>query len=339
MQIKSGCHYALLAAVLMSCSPPQDGVGRIQFIPHATADKVDVMVDGALFTSYMYGDTLGMLTKPVLYPLMTVGGKRITRAYPLEKRPGERLDHPHQVGFWLSYGDVNGIDFWNHSGATPAAQQATRGRIRHTHIKSMSAADSIGMLEVSMNWEDADSLVLLQEDTRFRFTAHGPHRLIERRTTLTAMVDEVHFQDNKEGFVAVRVASTLEHASNQTPPNDDVNAADGIYTSSTGINGTAVWGTRASWVMLNGTIADEPITLVLFDHPENIGTPTYWHARGYGLFAANPLGQNIFSQGKEKLNLRLHRGESATFIFHVLVFSGTMQASDVAEYAELLRQP
>src|SRR3989442_11814525 len=38
-----------------------------------------------------------------------------------------------------------------------------------------------------------------------------------------------------------------------------------------------------------------------------------WHARGYGLFAANPLGRKAFTNGKEQLNFRLGPGESTTF--------------------------
>ena len=39
----------------------------------------------------------------------------VTRGFPLEPRPGERVDHPHHVGLWFNHGDVNGVDFWNNS--------------------------------------------------------------------------------------------------------------------------------------------------------------------------------------------------------------------------------
>eukprot|EP01050_Picozoa_sp_SAG11_P034008 SAG11_NODE_11823_length_736_cov_1.474097_2_plen_164_part_01 len=43
------------------------------------------------------------------------------------------------------------------------------------------------------------------------------------------------------------------------------------------------------------------------------GYPTFWHARGYGLFAANPLGQAALTDGRLALNLTLEPDESATF--------------------------
>ena len=30
--------------------------------------------------------------------------------------------------------------------------------------------------------------------------------------------------------------------------------------------------------------------------------PTHWHARGYGLFAANPLGDKEFDDGNKEFN-------------------------------------
>jgi hypothetical protein len=50
-----------------------------------------------------------------LYPLIADGGITVTRGYPLEPRPGERVDHPHHAGLWFNYGEVNGFDFWNNS--------------------------------------------------------------------------------------------------------------------------------------------------------------------------------------------------------------------------------
>ena len=69
-----------------------------------------------------------------------------------------------------------------------------------------------------------------------------------------------------------------------------------------------VWGTRNKWVKLEGTMKDELVSVTIIDHEKNVGYPTYWHAQGYGLFAANPLGQAIFSEGNETLNFKLEQG-------------------------------
>ena len=79
--------------------------------------------------------------------------------------------------------------------------------------------------------------------------------------------------------------------------------------------------------MLFGKLNSDTVSIVMMDHPKNIGFPTYWHARGYGLFAANPLGQKIFSNGKEELNFNLQKGESVTFRYRIVIASGRNKLS------------
>ena len=106
----------------------------------------------------------------------------------------------------------------------------------------------------------------------------------------------------------------------------------GQYLSSEGLKGDAVWGTRARWMLLSGTVDAEPVTVVMLDHPDNPGFPTYWHARGYGLFSANPLGQKDFTQGKQELNLAVEAGKSITFRYRVLILGASTPESVEREY-------
>jgi hypothetical protein len=100
---------------------------RVDVVPHENQRRVDVLVDGKPFTAYIYPTTV---KKPVLYPLRSASGTAVTRGWPLEPRPGERVDHPHHVGLWLTYSDVNGLDFWNNSDAIPAERARRRARPR-----------------------------------------------------------------------------------------------------------------------------------------------------------------------------------------------------------------
>ena len=82
----------------------------------------------------------------------------------------------------------------------------------------------------------------------------------------------------------------------------------------------------------------EPVTLAILDHPSNPGFPTYWHARGYGLFAANPLGESIFTEGKKELNLTLEPRQSTTFRYRVLILGGSIPPADIEkEYVAFAR--
>jgi len=96
---------AILVPVVVAIAGPQP---TVKVAPNEAARRVDITVDGLPFTSYIWPTTL---KKPVLYPLRTAAGVVVTRGYPLDPHPGERVDHPHQVGLWFNHGDVNGFDF------------------------------------------------------------------------------------------------------------------------------------------------------------------------------------------------------------------------------------
>jgi hypothetical protein len=293
--------------------------------------KVEVMVDGELFTAYLYPETIA---KPVLYPIKSASGNDLTRGFPLAPRAGERIDHPHHIGIWFNYGDVNGLDFWNNSDAIPEDKKSNYGSIVHTEILSTRESREGAELEVAADWVAPDGRILLKETTRFIFSSEGEKRVIDRITTLKAHGQDVSFTDNKEGMLGIRVARELEHPSDKPEIFTDANGiatavptlnnegVTGRYRSSEGIEGDDVWGTRGKWVNLTGEIKGEKLSLAIIDHPQNPGYPTYWHARGYGLFASNTLGQKALSGGKEALNFKLADGESVTFRYRIVVNSG-----------------
>ena len=93
--------------------------------------KVEVYVGGKFFTSFIYPDNM---EKQCLYPIVNANGHYITRGFPLTPRPFERTDHPHQVGLWFNFGDVNGLDFWNNSFAIKTDAKPKYGAIKFIKI-------------------------------------------------------------------------------------------------------------------------------------------------------------------------------------------------------------
>src|SRR5262249_37624908 len=154
-------------------------------------------------TSYTWPDNL---KKPVLYPIKTARGTFITRKFPLEPRGGESVDHPHQVGFWFNYGDIDGVDFWNNSIYRSPQEAAKMGTIVHRKIVSTKNGKTSGELTVEMDWLMPDGRVILHENTKFIFHAEKDLRTIDRITTLTAAAGEkVILGDSKEGMLGLRV--------------------------------------------------------------------------------------------------------------------------------------
>lgn len=327
---------AMILTSLVSAAPE-----HVSVVVKEQERRVDITIDGKSFTSYIWPTTL---KKPVLYPLRTAKGTVVTRGYPLEQRPGERVDHPHHAGFWFNYENVNGLDFWNNSDAIKAENAPKMGTIVQRSIVSAKSGTQQGELDVDADWVTFEKKVLLNEHTHFVFRGGADFRSVDRITTLQALDEKITFPDEKDGMLGLRVIRALEIPSDKADVYTDASGrptavakldntgVNGTYLTSEGKKGDAAWGTRGRWCNLSGLVGDEPVTITILDHPENPGFPTYWHARGYGLFAANPLGQKVFSNGKEELNFSLAPHGSVTFCYRLLISSAilTPEATEAA---------
>ncbi|HPG41444.1 MAG TPA: PmoA family protein [bacterium] len=262
----------------------------------------------------MYSDTL---TKPILFPLTSPSGIVVTRGFPLLKVEGESMDHPHHTGLFFTYDEVNGSGFWNNTTYPP--------QIRLEKIVKMQGGDT-GTLSVILRWYDHNNQPLLQEDRTMLFSAHKNAYNLDFSATLTALDTTVVFTDTKEGMFAIRVAEWLKE--------QDTGSR---YRSSTGKETEKdIWGTRAEWVTLQGKKDNQTVGIAIFNHPQSVNYPTWWHARAYGLFSANPLGQAVFQKGRGEeepapYNLTLEPGKSALFRFLVYIYEGPRSNEELQE--------
>src|SRR5215831_318864 len=94
-------------------------------------NKIDIFIGQQLFTSFLYPDTL---EKPVLYPIHAANGTIVTRGWPVNPVKGDPTDHPHHLGIWFNYENVNGLDFWNNSFAIPAEKKHQYGWIKTDRV-------------------------------------------------------------------------------------------------------------------------------------------------------------------------------------------------------------
>ena len=334
LKVKNIFLYLFIVILSYSCAGTgneNDKAGNeVTFVNKHNSNQIDIMAGGRLFASYRWPVNV---YKPILYPVYASSGTIITRGFPLNPRSGERIDHMHQVGIWFTYGNVNGIDFWGNG--YRGFKEPEGGEIKHVAVEKTEGGDGEGVLLTRESWIDPRGKELMKENTEYHFIAADSIRIIDRITTLTAGDTSVYFKDTKEGMFGIRVARQLELPSDELITITDslgnslkekVSAsigATGNYHSSDGLHGEQVWGTRARWMALDGEIGAEKISLVICDHPENPGYPTYWHARGYGLFAANPFGLIDFTKGKEEFGFSIPVNQSVTFRYRVIIKSGS----------------
>lgn len=302
---------------------------KVQVKKDAVQQKVTITIGGQPFTEFIFTDTM---EKPFLYPIMAPNGETITRGFPWNPQPNDPTDHPHHIGLWFNYENVNGLDFWNNSYNIPAEKKKQYGWIRTDKIVETKSGTT-GKLVYTAHWTNQEKANLLTEKTTYTFFVVGNNRVIDRKTELTA-VQDVSFPDVKDGMLGLRVAHELELPVMEPKEYKDDKgiitkvkatrntSVTGNYITSAGKEGDAAWATRANWCMLYGKKGGDTISIAIIDHPDNIGYPTYWHARNYGLFAANPLGQKVFSNGKETLNFKLDKGQSKTFRYRIVIASG-----------------
>src|SRR5712692_1313849 len=137
------------------------------------ARRVEIAVGGRPFTSYIWPERV---KKPVLYPIRGAKGTLVTRGWPLDPRPGERVDHPHHVGMWLNYESVNGIDFWNNSDAIKPADAPKMGTIGHRRIVSTKSGADRGELVAEADWVLHDGKTILREHTQYVFAGDATTR-------------------------------------------------------------------------------------------------------------------------------------------------------------------
>ncbi len=288
--------------------------------------RVSVTIDNKPFTTLFCGPDTG---KPYLHPLRAPSGKIVTRLYPMVNVPGETHDHPHHRGLWFSHGNVNGYDFWANE---PSERTAKTGKIVLRSIGRIAGGREAGAIEATFDWLDPQGKALLTESRKMTFYADPARRVIDFDLTLTAN-GKVTFGDTKEGTFAIRLAPSLEEPGKDSLP---APKRTGLMVDSEGRRGEGqVWGRRASWVDYFGEIDGEKLGVAILDHPSNPRHPTYWHARGYGLFAANIFGWHDFLNDKTANgSMGLDAGRSIRFRYRVIIHSGGSESARIADEYE-----
>ena len=311
---------ALLLVWLVPSAASAESPHRIRIVK-TDAARVDIYAGEALFASYHYG--IG-LHKPIFHPLLSPGAHRVTRGFPMEVGiPGEQTDHWQHEGVFFTYRNVNGVDFW--SKFPPRGDNPGSGRIRHTGFTRMEAGDK-GFLGTASDWIAPTGKVLLKQTSRMIIRAGPDWRTLDLEITLTAQEQKVTFGDIEEGMMAIRVASDLRED------------RTGRYLNAEGLElAENVWGKRSPWVALRGSVEGEDLTLAIMNHPRSVRYPTYWHARAYGLFAANPFGRADFEKGAPPLNFSLAPGESALLLYRILIHSGHLTRSQMDDQFETFK--
>jgi hypothetical protein len=274
-----------------------------------TRQAIEVTIRGEHFTTYHYGDAQHV---PFLWPVNAEGGVGVTRNFPMGTDEPLIADHPHHLSIYLTYGALNGYDFWHVGRGKP-------GVIRTAGIET-GDGDGFAWIRAHHQWvaEGGEKLVM-EEIRELRFHDGPPSaRVFDIISTFKATAGDVTFGDTKEGMLAVRIRPELD------------GERGGTLTNAHGQQGeTNVYGKPSPWMDYTGTARGHGKRgVAIFDHPENM-RPAQWHVRDYGLAAVNPFGTRAIAKLADGRHT-LADGESLTLRYRFIIHSGSHEEADVA---------
>lgn len=305
----------LMAAIPARCEPVK--LTR-------SGNSIEVSVGGQPFTTYYFESEY---SKPFLQPLRTADGIIVTRGIPVGNVIPPAHEHdkslePHQRALYFGHGDINGNSFWvekvfSKYYHTPSLKY---GRLVFKKLDEMKSGRNSGVIRATFDMQGEDGNTFAQQTQEYRFEGDAKERIIDCDYVIRAGNAPVVFGDTKEGTFGIRLAPQLD-------------APGGRMVNSEGGHGESeVWGKRAEWVDVDGTIQGEKLGVAVFDSPNSFRHPTYWHARGYGLLAANPFGLSFFyNDPKHNGSYTLPAGQSIHFQYRVVIHQGSYQQAGISQ--------
>lgn len=289
---------------------------------------LDLRWGDQLITTYRTADG----KKPHFYPLIGPTGEGLTRGFPMDPQPDEPRDHPHHLSVFFGHRNVNGIDFWAselHTEKTRAAGMRG-GEVRQVAMNGLQVGGDGVTLRVRNEWLDDHGAKFCEDARVYRLSrlANGDLTL-DWDMTIRATETDLTFADDKDGTMAFRVIPTLQVKAAK----ESGRPATGHILNSEGVRDADAWGKRAKWIDYFGVDRKgNPVGMAMFDHPENLRHPTWWHARDYGLCAANPFGIHHFEQKEEHTgDYTVKKGESLRFRYRLLLHRGEGDAKHLEE--------
>ncbi len=288
-------------------------------------DTIQVAIGNKPFTTYHFDPKTA---KAYLQPLRDANGIVVTRGFPIGDTIPVAHQHdasvePHQRAMYFGHGNINGYDFWSEEVFAKYyghGDTSRWGRMVFRNIDEMRGGTSSGTIRATFDLEGPDHQPFAQETQEFTFRGDKSSRSIDCQIVIHANHGPVKFGDTKEGTFAIRLAPELDAPTGK------------MVDSKGGQDEAQIWGKRADWVNVDGVIHGQTLGVAIFDNPKSFRHPTYWHARGYGLLAANPFGLSFFYRDpKQNGSYTVPAGKSINFQYRVFIHDGNYKQANVAE--------
>ncbi|MCC6153857.1 MAG: PmoA family protein [Candidatus Hydrogenedentes bacterium] len=285
-----------------------------------------IRVDDKPFATYVWSDP--KIPRPYFANVYAPNGVQVTRSYPIDPVLNKDNDdhdtfHP---GLWLSFGDVNGLDFWRN-----------KARVRNLRfVQQPTSEDDHATFTVLNVYEPTEgpSDNAFYETCRYDIFALDIGWYLIAQSAFQSSKGEIRFGDQEEMGFGVRIQTPLT-----------VKFGSGaILNTNKGRNELGTWGFPAEWCTYYGKAGDAYCGVTLMPGPKNF-RPSWYHSRDYGLVVANPFGKKAMT-GTKRPDMQpdvtvVPKGEVLRLTFGTLVFVSNSEPDNATAYDwfnELLSQ-
>lgn len=292
-----------------------------------------------LFTRYLIDEKVA---KPYFWPVYALPGKSVTRAWPMAEDPEvKKVDHPHQKSIWFCHGDVvpEGMDYVKHFknvvGVDFWSEGKGHGKIVCVKVDKPQHAKGHAWVTTYNEWRTSEGQKVLDEKRTIHYYHLGAGRnLLVLDIDLHASVVPITFADTKEGSMGVRVRENfrVDRGLGGQLVNAEGKSGEG---KSSNKDRSGCWGLVSAWCDYSGPVGEkETAGIAVFADPKN-SIDTAWHARNYGLMAANPFGRDRHARFPDRAGkndpVKLEKGKHLELRYGVYAHSGDVKAGKVAD--------
>jgi hypothetical protein len=273
-------------------------------------ERIVVEIDGKLFTAL---HTARDARKLYLHPVLTATGRRVTRAFPMEKVAGESTDHAHQRGVWIGAESLSGVDFWENE---PSYDRPAIGAVVLKDVVDVRSGTDAGGFTIHADWIAPGDQPWIAETRTMTFRA-GPEgeRIIDIDLRLLAR-KRVTFEDNHDAILGLRLGTAFEEAHGGKAMN-----AEGIA------GWESLRGKRSAWVDWHATVDGEDVGVAVMDAPTNFRFPTPWHVRDYALLFASPFAFRDYDASAADGSLTLEPGKDLRLRYRILIHAKSVDVA------------
>src|SRR5690606_2007613 len=261
--------------------------GQSKITAEKLGDRIDINVNGNLFTSYIVSE---FEKYPFFYPLNGLSNASVTSM--------RNANYPHHSSLFFGCDKVNGGNYWQ--------EGLERGQIISLRADIIESGAERVVIENECIWRRPGADAPIKDKRLIIVTSPSKDKYqIDFCVTMEMLMDVIIDKTNHSLFSA-RLDPDLAVTNGGTMIN-----AEGA----TGEKGT--FGKVSAWIDCHGERLGKTEGLAILQHPSNDWYPAPWFTRDYGFFSPTPM-----YWPENDTNISLKKGELINLKYRVIVHAG-----------------